>query len=447
MFNFLQFLFLGVCCITVVTHPAENKSAPVLYIPEHIYSICEGDIAVVDITISGLPPVFLNYEFEDQLYQATSTRNEIILELSEEGTYYITGYGDSQTTVSNINDSIIVEVWDAPEVYFTGGGSVCSSEELNPLTAHFTGEPPFVLNYIVNGQPYTLYLEGYTYTFPIDQNLVIETMDLTDANCQAIIEITAKYEIIIITQPDIYGETNFCQNDSTIYSTDPTELSAEWLIPEGANYVEGVNNEGSFISVTWIEPGTHEVRLRLFDAASQCTSLWSSLPVTVYEKPDVMELIDTAICFELEEYVLIEIQTGANSVLLWPELDYSGTSVELYTAGNYTYIESSQYGCTDTGTVVIEDNCVTDIFVPEAFTPNGDGINDYLEIFGFYTELDLSIYSPSGIILYRGSGQDPPWDGTHGGNDVPEGSYHWYATYNSSDKIPRNASGIVTIIR
>jgi len=420
---------------------------PELTIDQREFSICQGDVALVVITISEPAPVFVEYVFEEDTFIASSTQQEIFLELFDPGIYNIIRFGNSIASVIDVEDSIVVIEFPAPEVYFTGGGSVCSSEEPVPLTAHFKGVPPFILSYLINGQPDTIYENDSTYTFPVEQSIFIITINLADNNCQIDTMIEAQFVLIDVLQPVIYGDSVFCESDNTIYSTDQSNFSAEWHIPEGADYVEGVNSEGSFISVTWTESGTHEVRLRLYDEQNQCTSLWSTLPVTVYERPEVVELIDTAMCLELEEYLLLEIPVGSDETVFWPELGITGAVVEIDHAGTYTFIVSNQRACSDTGTLILVDNCICDIHVPEAFTPNGDQINDYLEIFGMYEEFELSIFSPSGILLFSMTTNDPPWDGTTNGNPVPAGSYYWSTTFKGLDGIPLKKTGVVTLIR
>ncbi len=437
---------MALFCINGIIFNAYSQ--PELIIPQHEFSICGDGVATVAVEITGTAPVALRYLFEGEPFEVSSTENSFTFDLYELGVYTIVSYKDDVTPlpIPVENESIVVTEL-SPNIYFTGGGVGCNNEDISPLVAHFEGEPQFVLNYMINGRPYTLYLEGFTYTFPVDQSIVIETLNLSDANCKVDIAVTARYEFINSTIPIIYGETNFCEYDFTVYSTDPTNLSTEWNISEGANYIEGINNEGSFISVTWIESGTHEVKLRLVDSASQCASQWSTLNVIVNDKPLAIELIDTTLCFELEESLIIEIPAEPEEIVTWPELGVTGSSVEIFNAGTYIFIKSNFYNCSDTGTVAVENNCFWDVHVPEAFTPNNDGINDYLEIFGLYDELELSIYSPSGILLYHANEEDAPWDGTRDGNDVPCGSYQWYVTFKGRDGMPQNKSGVVTIIR
>lgn len=64
------------------------------------------------------------------------------------------------------------------------------------------------------------------------------------------------------------------------------------------------------------------------------------------------------------------------------------------------------------------------LFVPEIFTPNGDGINDRLEVRSRFVEaFRLVVFNRWGEILHQSETTRDAWDGTHAGQPAPEGSY------------------------
>lgn len=83
------------------------------------------------------------------------------------------------------------------------------------------------------------------------------------------------------------------------------------------------------------------------------------------------------------------------------------------------------------------ENCPP--FVPDGFSPNGDGVNDTFEITGIKDIFDykLFIYSRLGNLIYQGDNSDPFWDGTPnkglGGNELPSGTYFWVLKLNTSE--------------
>lgn len=442
----LRYFFLYLCCITGFLRVFSQD--PELFFSQHEFSVCRGDIATVYITITGPPNYNIEFLFNGtDTIPAGSTSSTFPLDLFEPGIYKVIKFSNGFSGITNVHDSIVVEEYPAPDLYFTGGGLVCNDGELTPLTAHFTGEPPFTLIYLINNQSDTIVVNGLTHEFISDQPIFIETRSLEDNNCGIDIVVYAYWEMLTVTSPVIYGDTVFCELDSAVYSSDPDDFLREWLISGGAEYWAGADEAGSLLSVTWTEPGTHQVQLRLVDSNNLCSSQWASLNITVYDRPFARVSIDTVLCFELDESLHVEISAGPDEIISWPELGITGTSVEFYDGGTFSYILSNEFGCADTGWVMVENNCTWNLFVPEAFTPNNDGINDVLELFGLYDELEFTVYSPSGIVLFKANEESDPWDGTKNGNDIPEGSYYWHAIFRGYNGLPRKKTGIVTVIR
>jgi len=80
------------------------------------------------------------------------------------------------------------------------------------------------------------------------------------------------------------------------------------------------------------------------------------------------------------------------------------------------YVENKGGGCKTSDTVKLVKRCdVIEFFVPGAFTPNGDGVNDRLRpvLYGYSRLNYFSVYNRLGQVLYSASGYNVPgWDGT-----------------------------------
>lgn len=74
------------------------------------------------------------------------------------------------------------------------------------------------------------------------------------------------------------------------------------------------------------------------------------------------------------------------------------------------------------------------IHVPKAFTPDGDGLNDTLELFGLPTEAaTTNIYNRWSQLIYTSAEPTPGWDGFINGSLAPEGTYLYEIIFNDSD--------------
>lgn len=90
-------------------------------------------------------------------------------------------------------------------------------------------------------------------------------------------------------------------------------------------------------------------------------------------------------------------------------------------------------GCKDT-IIVQSPTCVSaPILIPEGFSPNKDGLNDYFEISGIedYPEAELTIFATSGKMVFSSKNYKNEWDGTRNipfktrSEQLPEGVYYY----------------------
>ncbi|HEY0433957.1 MAG TPA: gliding motility-associated C-terminal domain-containing protein, partial [Chitinophagaceae bacterium] len=106
-------------------------------------------------------------------------------------------------------------------------------------------------------------------------------------------------------------------------------------------------------------------------------------------------------------------------------------------------------GCSDTAYHVLQivDNCY--IAVPSAFTPNGDGINDYLYPLNAYKASDLrfSVFNRQGELMFTTTDWTHKWDGTRNGILQATGVYVWTLAYKNERGRSVFLKGTVTLIR
>ena len=79
-----------------------------------------------------------------------------------------------------------------------------------------------------------------------------------------------------------------------------------------------------------------------------------------------------------------------------------------------------------------------ELFIPNAFSPNGDGVNDFWEILGLqnYSGNKLEVYNRLGIKLYETNDYKNDWYGTYNGQQLPDGTY-FYLLYLSEARIEK----------
>ncbi|MBV9963123.1 MAG: gliding motility-associated C-terminal domain-containing protein [Parafilimonas sp.] len=98
-------------------------------------------------------------------------------------------------------------------------------------------------------------------------------------------------------------------------------------------------------------------------------------------------------------------------------------------------IVKNDIGCYDTSRAAIKVfyNCY--IAVPSAFTPNGDGLNDYLYPLNAYKadNLDFKVYNRWGQLVFETKDWTRKWDGRINGNPQAAGTYVWMLEYTHHD--------------
>ena len=98
-------------------------------------------------------------------------------------------------------------------------------------------------------------------------------------------------------------------------------------------------------------------------------------------------------------------------------------------------IVTNSIGCSDTATnsIKVVGNCY--IAVPKGFSPNGDGLNDYLYPTNAYKAKDLlfRVYNRAGQKVFETRDWTNKWDGTFKGNPQDPGTYVWILTYTNID--------------
>ena len=148
--------------------------------------------------------------------------------------------------------------------------------------------------------------------------------------------------------------------------------------------------------------------------------------------------------------------TGGIYYTWTPASDLSSTTIFDPTGyypdtGHYTYNVqiTSAYGCSATAgiTVTVIDNA--EFIVPTAFTPNGDGLNDYFKpvVVGYQYLSYFRIFNRWGEEVYSNPSLELGWDGTYKNQKAEMGTYYWEIGYTDRYGKAGKMSGDVTLIR
>lgn len=181
------------------------------------------------------------------------------------------------------------------------------------------------------------------------------------------------------------------------------------------------------------------------DYVDRCGKSWTdSINVNVTTILPVDLPNDTTIC----EEVPLKLDV-INSPLATYEWDHGSTDSVIYVSDSGLYKVVVTVGeCSDSGSVNVQlKRCK--IWVPNIFTPNGDGINDYFEVVNFEEadRLHIKIYNRWGRKVYEDDNYQNNWNGTIKGDGraVAAGVYYYVIFAEGADHDTYN--GFITLTR
>jgi gliding motility-associated-like protein len=116
-------------------------------------------------------------------------------------------------------------------------------------------------------------------------------------------------------------------------------------------------------------------------------------------------------------------------------------------SGTYSVSVIDANGCADSTSVFLESSDADCIFIPNSFTPNGDGTNDtwMIKNIHLYPNTVVIVFNKWGNKLFESTkGYTEPWNGTFEGRDLPSDTYYYVIDFGNG-KPPAN--GPITIVR
>lgn len=209
------------------------------------------------------------------------------------------------------------------------------------------------------------------------------------------------------------------------------------VICNNENITLDAGNAGNGMSYLW-QPNDEKVKSILVDKTNTYSVVVSNgncsdsdtvfiqsiaLPVNVLT--DTLFAVHPHYCFA-EEIKGVEISAlgmdGLTYNYLW-NTNETTQKIMVKQKGTYS-VEIQKDICKTTSEVSILDYCATTFFIPEAFSPNGDGKNDLFKVYGTYIpNFEILIFNRWGEQIYSSTDINHGWDGKYMGNLVQEDVY------------------------
>jgi gliding motility-associated-like protein len=116
----------------------------------------------------------------------------------------------------------------------------------------------------------------------------------------------------------------------------------------------------------------------------------------------------------------------------------------LFSAG-MMHAQSSSFNTGDGESTATEE---APVFIPNAFTPNGDGVNDYFYIpEANFSRFEFAVSDRWGNRVFYTTSSDFRWDGQSKGRPIPSGVYVFILDASTSKNVRVRRSGTITVVR
>jgi gliding motility-associated-like protein len=156
---------------------------------------------------------------------------------------------------------------------------------------------------------------------------------------------------------------------------------------------------------------------------------------------------DTIICDEA--LVLINLEKLDSNVIpqyLWSTGDET-ESIEVNDFGTYSLTVTDQWNCSDQDIINIE-SCGINIYIPSAFSPNGDGLNEVFKVEGYgFDKFHMSIFNRWGNEIFNTKNPELGWDGSYQNTPQSAGVYTYRIWVDQQGYDSKTFIGKVTLVR
>lgn len=234
---------------------------------------------------------------------------------------------------------------------------------------------------------------------------------------------------------DIGPDTAVCQQD-TISITPNAQLA-------GSTYVWSTGDTATVLRTA--QKGYTWLRVTYKDCTAADTMLIRNIP-----QPYIELGLDTLMCYGKTLTLPAVLFANDSTSFLWS----NGSTQPRYTVRDNELVKvrmSNRCGISEDSVLVTYRVC--EVWMPTAFSPNGDGLNDYFHMLGDVKNVSffrMSVYNRWGQMVFSADDVRSGWDGRLKGKDAELGTYYYVIklVYNGMNgAISQMWKGDVTLIR
>jgi gliding motility-associated-like protein len=207
------------------------------------------------------------------------------------------------------------------------------------------------------------------------------------------------------------------------------------------------SNAGAMATLTIDSPGTYTVTV----TAGACSG---SASITISAEPALGPLtLPDSLVLCTGETAIIDATTLNATSYHWSGISDTAVVISTQSGGGYEVTVSNSCGTASASTIVVFNDCNCSLYMPNAFTPNGDGINDKLALYYDCPGIKymmMRIFDRWGEKVFETNDLDAAWDGTYKGAKVPPGIYTYTVDVNAFEGTVNHSfhlKGGLTVLR
>ncbi|MCK9618538.1 MAG: gliding motility-associated C-terminal domain-containing protein [Lentimicrobiaceae bacterium] len=333
------------------------------------------------------------------------------------------------------------------------GNNICEGTEVTFTASPVNGGNNPVYQWTVNNSPVGTNSNEFIYT-PSDSD---------EVNCYIVPDVVCPPSGTIFATPISFIVSEGLEVSISITADLNTEVCQGDIVEFTAN----ANNGGSNPLFEWQVNGSTKSNNAVFYYApsdgDQIQCLYTSdlncainnpahsnsFLMTVHNAPQIDLSSEEYLCAGTP--VILDAGAGFSNYL-WQD----GSAGQTFTAsdkGIYWVQVTDGFGCVGNDTVEMK-LCFSDLKLPNAFTPNGDGLNDKFNGLidpDVVTKYQIRIFNRWNELLFEGTDPHNGWDGSKNSNPCPAGAYIWEVAYDTQNNqgitITEHKRGTVMLIR
>lgn len=334
----------------------------------------------------------------------------------------------------------------------TTNDSVCPNEATIIYTSPSLG----------NGGPYTYQWNNGSTDSSATVNPSVTTTYTVVINDGCSTPITDSITIYVRPIPDVSFTANkfeACEEPITTFefynTTGSTSYSASWYFSDGTTL------NGDTVSHSFLTAGTYDVTLTVTTSpqTGSCSNSHTELTfITIHPNPTAdfiiaenpLTMLNPITSFtDLSYYNIINWawNIGGLDSMFIPNFEYTFPT----DTGTYPiYLTvTDENGCKNTTIQILTVEGDMGLYVPNAFTPDFDNLNDGFAPNGFGISdegYEFMIFNRWGELIFVSDVKFEPWDGTYQGIMVQNGVYVWKLNYKDFNGEKHSAIGAVNVI-